>query len=108
MVNSPKYVVRGKDTVLDELPDITLSYREGWLPTRYKENYFLTEVYKVRENGQSVEKTRVIGVAKSKAQVELWAANKNKDAREGVAYDWKHDRQLDDGGDEYTAQLNKS
>ena len=103
-----KYVVRGKDTVLDELPDITLSYREGWLPTRYKENYFLTEVYKVRENGQSVEKTRVIGVAKSKAQVELWAANKNKDAREGVAYDWKHDRQLDDGGDEYTAQLNKS
>lgn len=103
-----KYVIRDSKAALDELPDITLSYREGWLPTRYQENYFLTEDYKVRENGALVAKTRVIGVAKSKAQVELWAANKNKDASEGVTYNWKHDRQLDDRGDDYTAEINKA
>ena len=89
-----RFVVRSKDVTFDEIPLKALNKRDGWLPTRYKENYFIEKTFKVTENGKQVDKVSVIGVSRSKVGGQDWVGRLQANAEEGVEYAVKHDRTL--------------
>lgn len=92
-------LVDGEGTTVNQLPMNVMSYREGYIPRIYKEQYFIT----VRPNvayidGKKVTDvkdipTRTIGVAKSRAEAAKMLEKVNDNA-DGLVYDWKHAREI--------------
>lgn len=88
------YVILEEGVSLGERPQRALSYHEGWLPTRYKENYYVTKNFTVKEQGSNKPVEHVISVARSKGEANKAAARLQANAEEGVTYGMKHDRKL--------------
>lgn len=98
-----RFIVRNSDDIkMDELPLFTLNYRQGWVPTMYKENYFITATSPIKENGKNTKVTRVIGVTGTKNEALEKVARMNEDAVDGTVFEFKHDRNI---GLEETSRL---
>ena len=104
-----RYVVLSGDSKLEDMPLFSLSYRQGWVPTMYKENYFVTKTSNVLDQGQSVPRVSVMEVAHTRNEALNRVSRLNENAEDGVVYEFKHDRQLtSDQIEEATESVHRS
>jgi len=93
------YVIVGRGTTINELPEIVLNYNKGWLPRINQSNYFIVEKRTVSIDGVKTDRTRTVNVAHdlTSATDAIDALNKEAKVQEGkalVEYTWKHDRKI--------------
>jgi len=77
-----------------DLPEITLSYNQGWLPRTNRSNYFITKDTEVVVDGAKQTRSSTVGVAHSLKDAEARAATLQESAEAGVTFGQKHDREL--------------
>lgn len=82
-----------KDSDINELPQMVLNKRPGYLPLTNESNYFLVRKTPVTIDGVEQKRHSTVGVGSSLNDIET--AKKNANLKlDGSDYEWKHDREL--------------
>lgn len=93
-----KYVKMSDDVQMKDLPPRVLSYRKGYVPTMYKENYFIDEIVQITDHtGKRVSSLRTINSTSSLLEGNKQIA-KLKGKSPDAVYKVRHDRDMDSDG----------
>jgi hypothetical protein len=90
-----KYVMINKAdrTKVADLPQRLINKIDGYYTRRYKDPYFIDEVYFTTKGGKNVRNTKTIGVASSRLNAQEKIANL-KSSKQGVEFDYHQDKRV--------------